>query len=164
MELSGDYKFKAPLDKVWETLLNKEALQKSLPGCESFTEMDTYQYEATLKVGVAAIKGTYHAKISMADIDVYKHYKLLVEGAGGSGFLNGEGAFDLTEEGEGSDRQTSLHYTGKANVGGTLAGIGARMLSPVAKKMAGDFFKSMDKIVQETISQLQSDGVSVEKA
>lgn len=153
MELSGDYKFKAPIDKVWQVLLDKDALQKSLPGCEKFDEVGPNQYEALLKVGVAAIKGTYNGKVSMADIEEYKHYKLLVEGAGGSGFLNGEGTFDLNEEGEGEDRHTLLHYAGKANVGGTLAGIGARMLTPVAKKMAGDFFKSMDKIVKENLDQ-----------
>lgn len=151
MELSGDYTFKAPLAKVWEALLDKDSLQKSLPGCQRFDEVGENQYETTLKVGVAAIKGTYNGKVSMADIDLHKHYKLLVEGAGGSGFLNGEGTFDLTEEGAGDDIKTIVKYNGKANVGGTLAGIGARMLSPVAKKMAGDFFKSMDKIVQENM-------------
>ncbi len=163
MELSGDYKFKAPLDKVWDTLLDKEALQKSLPGCEKFEEVGERQYEAILKVGVASIKGTYNGKVSMADIELHKHYKLMVEGAGGQGFLNGEGTFDLEEQGEGDDKKTILKYKGTAQVGGTLAGIGARMLTPVAKLMAGNFFKSMDKIIKETAEQLKSEGVEVEK-
>ena len=148
MELAGDYKFKAPVARVWQVLMSQEALKAALPGCEKMEEVELNTYDVTMKVGVAAIKGTYNGRISMADVEEHKHYKLIVGGQGGSGFLNGEGVFDLNEEGEGETLQTVVAYKGTATVGGTLAGIGARMLSPVAKKMAGDFFKNMDKQVQ----------------
>ncbi len=148
MELNGDYKFKAPIDKVWQVLMSHTALKASLPGCEKFEEVEPNTFDVTMKVGVASIKGTYHGRITMTDLEEPKHYKLLVGGQGGSGFLNGEGTFDIEEQGEGDTLQTVVTYKGAANVGGTLAGIGARMLSPVAKKLAGDFFKSMDKQLQ----------------
>ena len=151
MEISGDYTFKAPVEKVWGILMNPEALKASLPGCERFDEVGPDSYEMTIKVGVGVIKGTYNGKISMADKEEPKHYKLLVSGQGAAGFLNGEGIFDLSEKGP---EETLVNYTGKANVGGTLAGLGARMLAPVAKKMGNDFFKSMDK-------QLQAEAESV---
>lgn len=146
MEISGEYTFKAPVAKVWAILMNPDALKASLPGCEKFDEVGPDSYEMTIKVGVGVIKGTYTGKISMADMEEPKHYKLLVSGQGSSGFLNGEGIFDLTEKGP---EETLVNYTGKANVGGTLAGLGARMLAPVAKKMGNDFFKSMDKQLQK---------------
>lgn len=145
MEVTGDYKFKATQDKVWDILMNKEALQKALPGCERFEEVGDNEYEVTMKIGVASIKGTYNGKISMADFQKPDHYVLKVEGAGGQGFLSGEGIFDLSQEGEGDKLRTVVKYKGIANVGGTLAGIGARMLNPVAKMMAGNFFKAMEK-------------------
>ncbi len=148
MEVNGDYKFKAPIDKVWQTLMSQSALKAALPGCERFEETEPNSYDVTMKVGVASIKGTYNGHIQIADIEEPKHYKLIVGGQGGSGFLNGEGTFDLAEEGDGDNLKTVVKYKGSANVGGTLAGIGARMLSPVAKKMAGDFFKKMDKQLQ----------------
>lgn len=157
MEVSGDYKFKAPIDKVWQTLMSQEALKAALPGCEKFDETAPNSYDLTMKVGVASIKGTYNGHIAMADIEEPKHYKLIVSGQGGSGFLNGEGTFDLTEQGDGDSKETVVAYKGSAIVGGTLAGIGARMLSPVAKKLAGDFFKSMDKQIQATSAEKKAE-------
>jgi len=145
MEISGDYTFNAPVEKVWAILMNPEALKNSLPGCEKFEETGPDSYDMTIKVGVGPIKGTYTGRISMADKDELKHYKLLVSGQGSAGFLNGEGIFDLTSNGP---EETVVNYKGTANVGGTLAGLGARMLAPVARKMGGDFFKSMDKQLQ----------------
>jgi carbon monoxide dehydrogenase subunit G len=149
MEVNGDYKFKSTQDKVWNILMDKAALQKALPGCERFEQVGDNEYEVTMKIGVASIKGTYNGKISMADFQEPSHYILKVEGAGGQGFLTGEGIFDLSEEGEGDKLRTVVKYKGTANVGGTLAGIGARMLQPVAKMMAGNFFKAMEKQLNE---------------
>ncbi|HEX2912403.1 MAG TPA: carbon monoxide dehydrogenase subunit G [Chloroflexia bacterium] len=146
MEINGEYKFKAPINKVWDVLMDKEALQASVPGCEKFEEVEPQTYNVVMKVGVASIKGTYNGRITIADADQPKHYKLIVGGQGGPGFLNGEGIFDLSENSNGGDDpETVVAYKGTANVGGTLAGIGARMLMPVAKKLVHDFFKSMEK-------------------
>jgi carbon monoxide dehydrogenase subunit G len=149
MEINGDYTFKAPIEKVWQIMMSRDALRTALPGCEKFEEVEPNTFDVTMKVGVAAIKGTYNGRISMADIEEPKHYKLNVGGHGGSGFLNGEGIFDLAAKDENGEQQTLVTYKGTATVGGTLAGIGARMLSPVAKKLAGDFFKKMDSLLQE---------------
>jgi uncharacterized protein len=158
MEISGEYKFNAPIEKVWGILMNPAALKASLPGCEKFEEVEPDTYDITIKVGVGVIKGTYTGRIKIADREELKHYKLLVNGQGSSGFLNGEGEFDLTSQ---SPAETQVNYTGKANVGGTLAGLGARMLAPVARKMGNDFFKSMDKQLQaETESVSSDDSVS----
>ncbi len=150
MELNGDYKFKAPIAKVWGILMSQDALKGALPGCEKFEEVESNTYDITMKVGVAAIKGTYNGRIAIADQEEPKHYKLVVGGQGGSGFLNGEGIFDLSEQLEGAEIQTLVTYKGTATVGGTLAGIGARMLSPVAKKLAGDFFKKMEQQLKDS--------------
>lgn len=149
MEINGDYTFKAPIEKVWQIMMSRDALRKALPGCEKFEEVEPNIFDVTMKVGVASIKGTYNGRISIADIEEPQHYKLNVGGHGGSGFLNGEGIFDLEPKDEDGEKQTLVTYKGTANVGGTLAGIGSRMLSPVAKKLAGDFFKKMDSFLQE---------------
>ncbi len=157
MEISGDYTFNDPIDKVWGILMNRDALQSSLPGCEKFDEVEPNVMDVIMKVGVGVIKGTYNGRIIISDIDEPRHYKLIVSGQGGAGFLSGEGTFDLSEDATESGTQTLVKYTGKANVGGTLAGIGARMLSPVARKLAGDFFKNMEKKLQaQTNTQAQA--------
>ena len=145
MQLSNQETLPLGQQAAWDALNDVALLQASLPGCEKFEETAPDTYDMTIKVGVGPIKGTYTGRISMAEKDEPKHYKLLVSGQGSAGFLNGEGIFDLSSKGP---EETLVNYKGIANVGGTLAGLGARMLAPVAKKMGGDFFKSMDKQLQ----------------
>lgn len=149
MEVKGDYKFKASPDKVWRVLTNPQALQNALPGCDTLTETETNHYDVTLKLSIASIKGTYHGKIHMDDLQTPTHFKLMVEGHSANGYLNGEATFDLSTEGEGDKLKTVVAYKGVAIIGGTLASVGARLLSPIAKLLIGNFFKNMEKQIPE---------------
>jgi uncharacterized protein len=154
MEIKGDYKYKERnVAQVWQTLMNREALKAALPGCDSLEEVEPNVFHVTITVGVASIKGTYHGRIALQDLDEPKSYKLIVGGQSANGFLHGEGLFELGENQKGDKTETVVNYVGKADIGGRLAGIGARMLSPVAKKLAGDFFKNMEKFMQEQEKQ-----------
>ncbi|MEI6044365.1 MAG: SRPBCC domain-containing protein, partial [Chloroflexota bacterium] len=98
--------------------------------------------------------------ISITETIEPTQYVLRVEGANGQGFLHGEGTFNLNQEGEENELRTIVTYKGVANVGGTLAGIGARMLQPVAKLLVGNFFKSMEK----QLNGQEGDSTEIEKS
>jgi carbon monoxide dehydrogenase subunit G len=114
-----------------------------MPGCESLTQVGPDQYEATLKVGVASVKGSYKGKVSIKDKEEPSHYVLSGEGSGGPGFMRGDVAIDL-EENRG---QTVLKYSTDAKVGGLIASIGQRMLNGVAKMMLEQFFKKVENFI-----------------
>ncbi len=59
------------------------------PGAQELTETGPDQYDAVLKVGVAAIRGTYKGKVAIADKEEPTSYTLLIEGSGGPGWLKG---------------------------------------------------------------------------
>ena len=56
------------------------------------------EFDATLSVGVAAVKGTYQGKLAIVDKTPPEGYTLRVEGSGRPGFVKGEGRLTLTEE------------------------------------------------------------------
>lgn len=114
-----------------------------MPGCESMKEIGPDQYEATMKVGVASVKGTYKGKISIKDQQPPVHYVLSGEGSGGPGFMQGDVSIDLEEK----DGKTVLKYSTDAKVGGLIASIGQRMLNGVAKMMVDQFFKKVESFV-----------------
>ena len=87
-------------------------------------------------VGVAAVKGTYQGKVSIADKEPPHRYRMLVEGSGGPGFVRGEARIELSASGEG----TLVHVFGDGQVGGTVAGVGQRMLGGVAKMLMKQMF------------------------
>ena len=143
MKIEGSYTFNAPRDKVWQTLLDPNIMAQCMPGCESLNEIAPDQYEATMKVGVASVKGSYKGKVSIKDKQPPSHYVLTGEGSGGPGFMRGEVAIDLEEQ----NGQTLLKYRTDAQVGGIIASIGQRMLNGVAKMMVEQFFKKMESFI-----------------
>ncbi len=135
MELSGDH-VAAPRERVWRFMLDPETLRQCLPGCERLDEVGPDEYEATMKIGVAMIRGTYQGRVKISDKQEPERYRMLVEGKGAAGQISGEGLLELDDEGG----QTRVRYTGNANVRGTLARVGTRVMQPAAKMIVGQFF------------------------
>ena len=141
MKLAVTYKFNADQEKVWEVLTNPRHLEKAIPGCEALEELETGKYDATLKIGIAAVKGTYKGMAQVADAHAPHNYRLIVEGGGNPGFVKGEALIELSHE----DQKTIVSYQGEGQVGGLIAGVGQRLISGIAKMMVGQFFKQIGK-------------------
>jgi len=139
MDLSGEHTFAAPREQVWKLLLDPETLRSCLPGCERLEPVGEDEYEATMKIGVAAIRGTYQGRVKISDKQEPSSYRMSVDGKGGAGQVSGEGSLELVEEGD----QTRVIYSGTANVRGTLARVGARVMQPAAKMVVGQFFNCL---------------------
>ncbi|MBI4526089.1 MAG: carbon monoxide dehydrogenase subunit G [Deltaproteobacteria bacterium] len=143
MKIDGTYVFKAPRQRVWDVLLDPHTIEQCMPGCEELKEIGQDQYEATMKIGVAAVKGTYKGKVSIKEKQPPSHYILSGEGSGGPGFMQGDLSIDLEEK----NGETILKYSTDAKVGGLIAGIGQRMLGGVAKMMVDQFFKKVQSLL-----------------
>jgi carbon monoxide dehydrogenase subunit G len=140
MELTGEHTFSAPRDRVWGFLLDPEVLKQCLPGCERLDQVGPDEYTATMKIGVAMIKGTFTGRVKISDKEEPERYRMLVEGSGPQGQVSGEGTLELVEE----DGKTVVRYRGDANVRGTIARVGARMIQPAARTIVGQFFGCLE--------------------
>jgi uncharacterized protein len=141
VKVEGSYTFDAPRDRVWSVLLNPEALKACVPGLQSLTPTGENAYDADLKVGVAAIRGSYKGYIQLTDLAEPTSYRMVVEGKGGAGFVKGVADIELVDQGG----STVVNVKGDGNVGGTVAGVGQRMLGGVAKMLMGQFFDCLKK-------------------
>jgi len=139
VKLKGTFTFAAPRAKVWRILNDPAVLERHMPGCESLEPIGPDEYSATLKIGVAAIKGTYRATLKIKDRKDMEGYTLRVEGSGKPGFVKGEGRVLLADDGN----QTVLTYDGDLQIGGLIARVGQRLLSGITEKMTRDFFESL---------------------
>src|SRR2546430_13676179 len=87
MKIEGAHEIPAPRQRVWEAFLDPEQLKKAIPGCERLEAVGEDEYKATMKVGVAAVKGTFEGKVRITDKKPSDSYRMAVEGSGGPGFL-----------------------------------------------------------------------------
>ncbi len=146
MELVGEHTFAAPRERVWEFMLDPEVLRQCLPGCEKLELTGPDEYAATMKIGVAMIRGTFEGRVKISDKQEPERYTMLVEGKGTQGQVSGTGNLELIEE----DGKTRVKYAGEANVRGTIARVGARVMQPAAKMIVGQFFQCLESKAAST--------------
>ena len=143
MKLEGSYDVKAPRQKVWGAFLDPETLRKAIPGCEKLELIGNDEYKATLKIGVAAVKGTFEGKVRLLEKNPPESYRLAAEGSGGPGFVRADTLITLTD----ADDGTRVSYSADVQIGGLIAGVGQRMLGGVSKMMADQFFNKMTELL-----------------
>lgn len=141
MEFSGVAQMRAQRGAVWEGLLNPEVLRRCIPGCKSLEQVGADTYQAIIELGVGPVKGTYQLGMELKDLAPPQSYRLVVAGSGGPGFVQAELKLNLQDQGE----KTAVHYDVEAEVGGTIAAVGQRVVTGIAKLMAGQFFKALEK-------------------
>jgi uncharacterized protein len=144
MKIEGSYEIPAPRETVWDAFLDPERLRQAIPGCERLERIGEDEYKATMKVGVAAVKGTFEGKVKLADKHPPERYRMSVEGSGGPGFLRGDAVMTLSA---GPSGGTTISYAADVQVGGLIAGVGQRMLGGVSKMMADQFFTRMTELL-----------------
>jgi len=141
MKVSGSAVLKAPVDQVWAAFNDPAVLARTLPGCQELREVGPDAYKMTITAGVASIKGTYEGDVSLTQQNPPGSFVLKAAGAGAPGTVSADVSVNLTESPTGG---TNLTYDADAVVGGVIGGVGQRMLTGVAKKMAGQFFQAVD--------------------
>lgn len=139
MTLDGTYTFHAPRERVWALLMDTGAIASCVPGCEALEPLGDDRYQATLVATVAAISGSYEGTVAMRDKLPPESYRLVIEGSGKHGFVNGESRVALRQDGE----NTVVEVTGTMEVGGMIARVGQRLIGSVSKMMLDRFFACM---------------------
>jgi len=139
LKITGTYTIDAPRDQVWFALNDMEILARIVPGCERLVQTGENEYEGTVKIGIQSIKGSYSGKIRLEDIQAPHHYKLVASGRSSNGVVDGSGTVDLAEQ----DGKTVLTYGGDAQIGGTLASVGQRLIEGASKQMINQSLKAL---------------------
>jgi carbon monoxide dehydrogenase subunit G len=139
MEMSGEYRIPAPRETVWRALNDPAILKECIPGCQSLEKTSDTTMTAKVQAKVGPVKANFTGDVTLSNIDPPSGYTISGEGKGGvAGFA--KGGADVTLEEAGDD--TILRYTAKAQVGGKLAQIGARLIDATAKQLADEFFSN----------------------
>ena len=140
MNLDGSAVLHADPERVWAVITDPAVLARTIPGCESLEQVGDDEYKMNVTVGVGAIRGTYAGDVRLSDKAHPTSYVMHASGAGGPGNVRATVTINLEPHGDG----TALTYSADAVVGGPVAGVGQRMISGVAKRMAGQFFTAID--------------------
>ncbi len=146
MEMSGEHRIPAPRQKVWDAINDAETLKKSIPGCQELEKLSDTEMKAKVLAKVGPVKATFTGHVTLSDIVEPESCRISGEGKGGvAGFAKGGADVSLEEDGH----DTILRYEVKAQVGGKLAQLGARLIDATAKQMADQFFTAFVEAVSK---------------
>lgn len=136
MNLNASYDFNAPVEKVWNLLMDAGAVGSCLPGCRGLQPAGDDRYDVELGIAVAAISGDFRGSVALEDKIPPVSYKLVVEGSGRQGFVKGTALVTLAADGD----RTKVQIAAQADVGGIIARVGQRLLEGVARATMDRFY------------------------
>ena len=156
MKISGSYTLPVAPERAYQILQDPTILAQAMPGCESLEKIGPDEYRMKMKVLLAALSGQFEGKVRIADQSPPTSFRLIVEGSGRIGFLKGDGLLKLSpldptvlNSSEARNPKSSpaastlVSYEGDAQVGGTMAAVGQRLIDGTAKMMIKKFFDKL---------------------
>ena len=145
--MEGEERIEAPIARVWEALNDTETLKACIPGCESLERTSDNELAAAVTLKIGPIKAKFNGAVELTNLNPPHSYTIRGEGKGGiAGFAKGGADVTLAEDGP---DVTILRYATRAEVGGKIAQLGSRLIDSTSRKLAGQFFSSLNKKVSE---------------
>lgn len=136
MDISGSYTFPVLPVRVWDALMDPAVVASCIPGCDRLEPQGEDRYRAQLDVALAAMTGRYEGSVVLSDKVPYVSYRLTVEGQGRPGFVSGNAAIVLREEGD----STVVQVDATVQTRGAIARLGQRLIGSVSQMMMDRFF------------------------
>ncbi|NLS02087.1 carbon monoxide dehydrogenase subunit G [Rhizobium sp. P32RR-XVIII] len=150
MDMTGEERINAPRDVVWAALNDPDVLKRCIPGCQSLEMKSPTELAAIVKVKIGPVSATFNGEVTLTNVKAPESYTISGEGKGGvAGFAKGGADVALNEDGA----ETVLQYAVKAQIGGKLAQLGARLVDTTSHKLAQQFFANFNSVVSEKAAQ-----------
>jgi carbon monoxide dehydrogenase subunit G len=144
MKLEQTFEVAAPLERVWEALIDVERVAPCLPGAAVTGRNDDGSYNGTFKVKIGPTSAAYTGKLAMENVDESAHTATMdAQGTDkrGQGGAKATIVSTVADAGNGSTRVevvTDYHITGR------LARFGrGGMIEDISNRLLGDFAKCL---------------------
>ncbi len=159
MEFDNSFTVNAPLQVVWDFLLNVQEVAPCMPGAELTEVVSDTEYKGTVKIKLGAVQMSYKGTATISKIDEATHTVVLVASGRetrGTGNASSTTTSHLEEEGP---SRTVVHLNSQVDVSGRVAQFGRGIMQDVASRLIGEFARNL-----EAKLTVQEDSRSVEAA
>jgi carbon monoxide dehydrogenase subunit G len=150
MIIEGNFSIEAPIQLLWDTLLDPETLRSCIPGAEKIDRLDERTYDCVIKQKVGPITVRFKFKNILSELDPPNHVEMEGEGEdiGKAGRFTQKTTIDLKETG---GDEVEISYQCKANIVGKLAMFGDRILMVKAKKLETEFTSALRERLKSVV-------------
>ena len=151
MIIEGKITLKAPIQMLWETLLDPATLRACIPGAEKIDRLDEKTYDCVIKQKVGPISVRFKFINTLTKVESPHHVEMEGEGEdiGKAGRFTQKTTIDLVETQGG---EVEISYRCNANIVGKLAMFGDRILKAKAKKLEADFTSALEEKLRSVVT------------
>ena len=144
MLMEGKVILKAPIRKIWDTLLEPETLLSCIPGAEKIERIDEKTYDCVVKQKLGPISVKFKFKSIITKMESPTHIEIDGEGEdiAKAGHFVQKSVVDLREISPG---EVEVSYRSDVNIVGKLAMFGDRIMKAKAKKVEEEFTRALQE-------------------
>jgi len=142
MIIDGKFTINAPIQKVWDSLLDPQTLGSCVPGTEKMEALDEKTYESIVKQRVGPFKVTLKFKTELTEVQPPKFIKAVGRGADVTklGNFTTEIEVNLNET---EPNNVDVTYKADISLVGKLATFGERIMRAKAKEVGDQFTENL---------------------
>lgn len=147
MKFENAFEVDAPVDTVWETVLDVERVAPTVPGAQVLEKTSDTAYKVGIKVKLGPMTMQYKGDVEIVEADASAHRAVMKARAKES---RGQGTADadVTMELSGDDARTSGKIVTEMKVSGKAASMGRGVMQDVAGRMVGTFAENLAKMLE----------------
>ena len=133
----------APIEDVWDFLLDIPRVSACMPGVEDVRQVDADVYEGKLKVKIGPVAAAFDGVVTLTERDPQRHVAARIEGRDNltSSSVTATFAADLSQVLDG----TEISYKMDVGMRGRLAQFGLAVFKATAKKMTAQFAECLQE-------------------
>ena len=147
MKIEFTYSFGLPRKIVWTHIKEAAILKKALTGCKEFEEIQNGTYRAMVDINFGPLQDIFELEIVRTKEKSPSSYELMVKGKGKLGEIQGKGNLHFLE----SQGFTKMNLDAEAELTGSLAIVGKKMLEGSARKGLERFFQLIEKEIKRSL-------------
>lgn len=142
MIIEGKFTVNAPIQKLWDTLFDVQALAACLPGAEKVEQIDDKTYDVVMKQRVGIVKVKMKGRQVLTKVEAPTHLELEGEAEDMTklGHMKDKITMDLKEVGGGD---VEISYKMDVSMVGKLAMFGDRIMRSKAVEVEKEFVKNL---------------------
>ncbi len=150
MLIEGKFAMKAPIQQVWDFLLEPGTLASCIPGAEEMERIDDKTYESVVKQKVGPFSVRFKFTTTITEMDPPKYVKAVGKGAamGNMGTFTHEMTVNLAEI---SKDEVEISYKTNVSIVGRLATFGERIMRAKSKKVGEELTRNLQERLKSRI-------------
>jgi carbon monoxide dehydrogenase subunit G len=146
VEFKNEFDVEAPVDEVYETMLDLEKVAPAMPGAQVLEKVDDDHYKVAIKIKVGPISMQYRGDVEVVEKDPQAHsakLKVQARETRGQGTASADVLMRMTER----DGKTHGEMETSVQLAGRAAAMGGGVIKDVSAKLVDQFARNLGKML-----------------